>query len=76
MPHVEIHHFPAELSEQARARLAEDIVAVVVRTFGVPGSMVSIGLNSVENTQWTDRIYIPLITDRPAGATLLREPGY
>jgi 4-oxalocrotonate tautomerase len=76
VPHVEIHHFPAELSEQARERLADDIVAAVVRTFGVPESAVSIGLVSVEKTQWTGRVYTPLISDRPADTTLLRKPGY
>ncbi|MQY22238.1 tautomerase family protein [Nocardia macrotermitis] len=76
MPHVEISHFPAELAEPAKIRLEQDIVAAVIRAFGVREGAVSIGLAPVDPDQWSERVYRPLITDRPDGAGVLRSPDY
>ncbi|MFF0488058.1 hypothetical protein ACFYTQ_03460 [Nocardia sp. NPDC004068] len=76
MPHVEISHFPAELSDDARRRLEADIVAAVTREFRVPEGAVSIGLAAVEPDRWQERVYRPLITERPTGDPLLRTPNY
>lgn len=76
MPHVEISHFPAELSSDARQRLENDVVEAVVRAFGVSEGAVSIGLQSVEKDQWQERVYGPLITNRPTDTPLLRTPAY
>ncbi|RDI67579.1 hypothetical protein [Nocardia pseudobrasiliensis] len=76
MPHVEIAHFPAILSPEARARLEAAIVAVITTEFGVSTDAVSIGLVSVDPERWQERIYGPLITERPADNPLLRVPNY
>lgn len=76
MPHVEIRHFPAELSDSAKQRLATDIVEAVVRAFGVGESAVSIGLENIDKADWQERVYGPLIVNRPTTTTLLRKPGY
>ncbi|WP_216897417.1 hypothetical protein [Nocardia alni] len=75
MPHVEISHFPADLTEPTRKRLEKDIVAAVTRAFGVRDGAVSIGLAPVNPDHWQERVYRPLITDR-AGAAPLRSPDY
>lgn len=77
MPHVEIWHQPAELSEAVRSRLETDIVAAIVRAYGVPESVVSIGTESVPAQQWDEQVYRPRITERGNTAReLLRSPGY
>jgi|GEM_PF-2042797 len=76
MPHVEIAHFPAELTDSARARLEQDIVAAVTRAFGVRDGAVSIGLEAVDPAQWPERVYGPLISERAGGAAPLRSPDY
>lgn len=76
MPHVEISHFPAELDEPARRRLEQDLVAAVTRAFEVREGAVSIGLAPVGPDDWSERVYRPLITDRPDDTALLRSPDY
>ncbi|MFD6162556.1 hypothetical protein ACFWF7_03065 [Nocardia sp. NPDC060256] len=76
MPHVEIWHFPAELSGDASRRLEADIVDAVTRAFGVAEGVVSIGVESVGSDRWQERVYRPLITDRPGETPLLRTPNY
>ncbi|MFC8041974.1 hypothetical protein [Nocardia sp. NPDC057353] len=76
MPHVEITHFPADLDAAARARLDADITAAVARAFGVREGAVSIGLEAIPKDEWTDRIYRPLVTERPDATGLLRRPDY
>ncbi|MBF6174776.1 hypothetical protein [Nocardia blacklockiae] len=76
MPHVEISHFPADLSAPARRRLESDLVEAVTRAFGVSADAVSIGLAPVDRDQWQERVYGPFVTDRDAAHPLLRKPGY
>ncbi|WP_280267377.1 hypothetical protein [Nocardia wallacei] len=76
MPHVEISHFPADLSDAAARRLESDLVAAVTRAFGVAAGAVSIGLEAVDREHWQDRVYGPLITGRTPATSLLRAPGY
>lgn len=78
MPHVEIWHQPAELSEDTRRRLETDIVAAVVRAYGVPEGVVSIGTETIPAQHWDDQVYRPRIAERAdtAGSRLLRSPDY
>ncbi|WP_280422319.1 hypothetical protein [Nocardia carnea] len=78
MPHVEIWHQPAELSEPARRRLETEIVTAVARAYGVAEGVVSIGTESVPAQQWDEQVYRPRITERgsTAGNRLLRSPDY
>ncbi|MBB5912104.1 4-oxalocrotonate tautomerase [Nocardia transvalensis] len=76
MPHVEISHFPADLSDTTRRRLESDLVEAITRAFGVSADAVSIGLAPVDRDHWQTRVYDPLITDRAPGTPLLRTPGY
>ncbi|MFD6464098.1 tautomerase family protein, partial [Streptomyces roseolus] len=70
MPHVEISHFPADLSDAARQRLDAAVTAAVTEAFGVPEGAVSIGLEGVDKAEWQERVYRPLITERSASALL------
>ncbi|WP_067546239.1 tautomerase family protein [Nocardia crassostreae] len=76
MPHVEISHFPADLSADAKQLLEVAITAAVTRAFGVAEGAVSIGLEGIARDDWQERVYRPLITGRADGAALLRAPNY
>ncbi|MFI9508900.1 hypothetical protein [Nocardia sp. NPDC052566] len=76
MPHVEIWHYPRELSEDAARRLESAIVDAITQAFEVTDGAVSIGLETVDPARWTEDVYRPLITERAAETTLLRTPGY
>lgn len=76
MPHVEISHFPAALSEDSARRLTEAIVGAVTEAFAVDQGVVSVGLGSVDPAHWQERVYRPLISHRADRATLLRSPNY
>ncbi len=76
MPHVEISHFPADLTDSGRKRLEQDIVSALTRAFGVREGAVSIGLAPVDPAHWQERVYRPLISDRVGGTAPLRSPDY
>lgn len=74
MPHVNIKHFPAALSDQQRTALAEAVTTAISQAFGCEGRMVSIALEPVAAEEWTDRVYWPEVVDRPD--TLIKTPNY
>ncbi|WP_434389954.1 tautomerase PptA [Melittangium boletus] len=64
MPHVNIKHFPAELSEEQRARLAEAITQAVTSALGCRDGAVSIALEPVAKDVWNEQVYVPEIVNR------------
>ncbi|GAA5069727.1 tautomerase family protein [Nocardia callitridis] len=76
MPHVEIWHFPAELSDEAARRLDAEITTAITRAFEVDKGVVSIGLESVPVDRWNEQVYRPRIRERTDAAPLLRRPDY
>lgn len=74
MPHVTIEHFPHDLSEEARAYLADKISAVVARAFACDSSAISIATRSVPAHEWARLVYQPRIEGR--AHELLKTPHY
>ncbi|PPK65647.1 tautomerase PptA [Actinokineospora auranticolor] len=74
MPHVNVKHFPAELTEAQTERLSTALTAVIMEAFGCQEKAVSIALEPVGPEVWTERVYGPEITDR--AELLIRKPGY
>lgn len=64
MPHVNIKHFPKDLTGAERARLADAITAVVVDHFAVPDGVVSVALEPVERADWDEQVVGPEIRGR------------
>jgi 4-oxalocrotonate tautomerase len=74
MPHVNIKHFPRDLTGEQKRRLAETITAVVSESFVVPRGAVSIALEPVAETDWNETVVVPEITGREH--TLIKAPNY
>lgn len=74
MPHVIIKHFPKDLDEEARARLAARVSEAVREAFGVREGAVSIGLEPVEREEWDAEVYRPDIAG--ARERLIQFPDY
>jgi amino acid adenylation domain-containing protein len=74
VPHVNIKHFPARLSEQQTAELVASLTAAVTNAFGCPDSVVSIALEPVEREAWNDQVYVPEIVNRKN--LLCKSPNY
>ncbi|SIR88470.1 tautomerase family protein [Williamsia sterculiae] len=78
MPHVEIWHFPATVSDERREQLERDVVTAVARAYGVDAGVVSIGTHAVDPGHWDQVVYQPLIggRDDDEDSRLLRRPNY
>ncbi|MDH6224993.1 MULTISPECIES: tautomerase family protein [Streptomyces] len=74
MPHVIIKHFPKDLDEETRARLAARVSEAVQEAFGVRAGAVSIGLEPVEREDWDAEVYRPEIAGRED--RLIQFPDY
>lgn len=74
MPHVNIKHFPASLSEAQRADLVAAVTSAVRDAFGVADGVISIALEPVEAEVWNERVYVPEIVNRKG--LLCKEPEY
>ncbi|MFW6640678.1 tautomerase family protein [Nocardiopsis algeriensis] len=74
MPHVNIKHFPVELTAEREKRLAEEITAVVSANLGVDRGSVSIALEPVDESDWNTVAVEPEIRGR--GHLLIQAPDY
>lgn len=74
MPHVNIKHFPVEITPEQEAELVATITGAVTRALGCDEGVVSIALEPVEQEGWNERVYVPEIVNRK---NLLRKtPNY
>ncbi|MFI1799400.1 tautomerase PptA [Streptomyces sp. NPDC020379] len=74
MPHINLKHFPAPLTEQQQDALVADLTAAVRRTFGCDEGVISIALEPVAEADWNEQVYVPEIVGRK---DLLRKtPNY
>jgi 4-oxalocrotonate tautomerase len=64
MPHVNIKHFPASLTESGREALMQSITEAVQQAFGCNAGAVSIALESVPADDWDAQVYRPEIAGR------------
>jgi len=74
VPHVHIQHFTRTFTEAEMADLVGALTEAVTRVFGTGPDAVSIAVEPVEPSEWTERVYRPQIE---AHAHLLwKRPGY
>jgi amino acid adenylation domain-containing protein len=64
VPHVNIKHFPVELTEERQAELVAAVTVAVQSAFSCDEKVISIALEPVEKDVWNDRVYIPEIVNR------------
>ena len=73
MPHV-IVKMHSGRSEQLKARLAQEITKAVTSTLNLPDDSVSVALEDVAPSDWTEQVYKPDIIGKPT--TIYKKPGY
>ncbi|MDG0806193.1 tautomerase PptA [Pectobacterium brasiliense] len=74
MPHIDVKHFPRNLSEEEKKAVAEDLSAVLKKHFGSSDESLSVALNEIQPERWKDDVYDPFI--KPQLDTLPKKPGY
>lgn len=73
MPHVIVKMF-AGRSEADKKRLAEQITIAVVNSVGASESSISVAVEELDPSEWTEKVYDPDIAARPE--ILYKKPGY
>jgi 4-oxalocrotonate tautomerase len=73
MPHVVVKMLSGR-SDQLKAKLADEITKAVTSTLKLGEESVSVGIEDVEQKDWTGQVYKPDIIDKPA--TIYKKPGY
>ncbi|XMN08778.1 tautomerase family protein [Streptomyces griseobrunneus] len=74
MPHVHIQHFTRTFTEAEKADLVDALTEAVTRVFGTGPDAVSIAVEPVEPSEWTERVYRPQIEAH--SHLLWKRPGY
>ncbi|MER7914428.1 tautomerase family protein [Streptomyces sp. NPDC096068] len=74
MPHVNIKHFPRGFTEAERADLVERLTAEITRIFRVEPGAVSIAVEPVEPSRWTEAVHAPEIEAK--SSLLWKQPNY
>lgn len=74
MPHIDVKHFPRNLSEEEKKAVAEDLAVVLKKHFGSSDESLSVALNEIQPERWKDDVYDPVI--KPQLDTLPKKPGY
>jgi phenylpyruvate tautomerase PptA (4-oxalocrotonate tautomerase family) len=64
VPHVNIKHFPAVLSEEQQSELVAAITSAVKSAFNCDEGVISIALEPVEKEVWNEEVYVPEIVNR------------
>jgi 4-oxalocrotonate tautomerase len=73
MPHVVVKMLSGR-SDQLKAKLADEITKAVTSTLKLGEESVSVGIEDVEQKDWTGQVYNPDIIGKPA--TIYKKPGY
>ena len=73
MPHVIVKLWPGK-SEQQKQKLAEGVTKVVMSTLGYGEESVSVSLEEVAASDWTEKVYKADIINGPG--KLYKQPGY
>jgi len=74
VPHVNIKHFPASLSEEKQAELVANVTRAIKNAFACDEGAISIALEPVGKDSWNERVYVPEIVDRKD--LLCKVPNY
>jgi 4-oxalocrotonate tautomerase len=64
VPHVNIKHFPADLTTEAADQLVDRVTEAVTEAFGCDAGVVSVALEPVAQEVWQEQVYDPEITGR------------
>ena len=73
MPHV-IVKLQSGKSETQKKRLAEEITKAVTRTLDYGEAAVSVALEEIAPSDWTEKVYKPDILGKPDA--IYKKPGY
>ena len=73
MPHVAVKLWPGK-SDQQKSRLAEAIVKDVMSILNYGEDSISVAIEEVKSTDWTEEVYKPEIQDK--WDKLYKKPGY
>jgi 4-oxalocrotonate tautomerase len=73
MPHV-IVKLASGRSEQQKQKLADGVTQAVMTSLGLGAESVSVSLEEIEPSEWTEKVYTPDIINGPG--KLYKQPGY
>jgi 4-oxalocrotonate tautomerase len=73
MPHVIVKLY-AGRSEQQKTRLADEITKAVMASLNYGEEAVSIAVEDISPSDWTDKVYKPDILGKPEN--IYKKPGY
>jgi 4-oxalocrotonate tautomerase len=73
VPHVIVKLWPGK-SEQQKKKLAAEITKAVMSTLHYGEEAVSVAMEEVKATDWTEKVYKPDILAKRD--TLYKQPGY
>jgi len=73
MPHV-IIKLHSGRSEQQKQKLAAEVTKVVMAALNVGEESVSVAIEDVVPSDWTEKVYKPDILAKPT--TIYKKPGY
>ncbi|HSP26197.1 MAG TPA: tautomerase PptA [Saliniramus sp.] len=74
MPHVNIKHFPRDISEAQKAELVEAVSLALKSALGCSDDAISIALEPVAPEVWQEQVYGPEIEGRRE--LLVKTPNY
>ncbi|MGV7961119.1 tautomerase PptA [Photorhabdus tasmaniensis] len=74
MPHINIKHFPANLSQEDKDILSLELTKVVKKVFGCKEDVISISLEPIEKAKWNEEVYFSEIKFKEN--LLIKSPGY
>ena len=74
MPHINIKHFPVQLSQEQKAKLITAFTDALVAVLGCEPRVVSIAMEPVDPALWKKQVYVPEIVNRRE--LLCKLPGY
>ena len=73
MPHVFVKMLAGHSGKQ-KQQLAEEITKVVMKHTGNSEDAVSVSIEDVDQSDWTEKVYKPDIAN--SGQKLYKKPGY
>jgi 4-oxalocrotonate tautomerase len=73
MPHVIVKLWPGK-SEQQKQKLADEITKAAMTTLHYGGESVSVAMEEVKASDWTEKVYRPDILAKRG--TIYKEPRY
>ncbi|MGW3406773.1 tautomerase family protein [Streptomyces zhihengii] len=74
MPHVTIQHFTRTFTDAEKADLVDAVTEAVTRVFGTGAGNVSLAVEPVDPSGWTEQVYRPAVEERPE--LLWKHPEY